>query len=189
MPETSARPNEQMIAHLPAGWRLAWRRKLAEWRGVNLAYDTVLFDRVELLRFPDRIRLGRQVVIKSGAQLCPCNSNARIDIGDRTTVGFYSFLYSSAHISIGNDCMIAPFVYIVDSDHGTERGQRMNLQPNHARPISIENDVWIGAQSVILPGVTIHDGAIIAAGAVVREDVPPYTIVGGVPAKPLGERQ
>lgn len=85
--------------------------------------------------------------------------------------------------------MIAPFVYIVDSDHGLQREKKMNLQPNSARPISIGNDVWIGAHCVILPGVKIHDGAVIAAGAVVREDVPPYMIVGGVPAKPLGERQ
>ena len=64
MSETIDKPNKQMMAHLPSAWRLAWRRKRARWRGVKLADDTVLFDRVELLRFPDLIHIGRKVVIK-----------------------------------------------------------------------------------------------------------------------------
>lgn len=55
-------------------------------------------------------------------------------------------------------------------------------------PVNIGNDVWIGQNVIILPGVTIHDGAVCAAGAVVTHDVPPYTIVGGVPAKPIRKR-
>jgi acetyltransferase-like isoleucine patch superfamily enzyme len=65
----------------------------------------------------------------------------------------------------------------------------INRQPNTARPIRIGNGVWIGAQALILSGVTIADGAIIAAGSVVREDVAPNTIVGGVPAKVIGVRK
>lgn len=184
-----AAPNRQMMSHMPAAWRLFVRRFLAQRRGVNIAHDTILFDRVELLRYPAQITLGSQVVVKSGAQLCPCNRNAKIVIGDNTTLGFYSFFYSSASIEIGSDCMIAPFVYVVDSDHGTLRDRKMNLQPNRARAIRIGSDVWIGAQAVILPGVMINDGAVIAAGAVVNSDVPAYTIVGGVPARVLGERR
>ncbi|RYE43054.1 MAG: acyltransferase [Hyphomicrobiales bacterium] len=84
--------------------------------------------------------------------------------------------------------MIAPFVYLVDSDHGTRKGVPMNQQQNVARPIRIGNDVWIGAHAVVLSGVTIGDGAVIASGAVVREDVAPNQIVGGVPARVIGER-
>ena len=62
-------------------------------------------------------------------------------------------------------------------------------QPNVATPIRIGNDVWIGAHAVILSGVTIGDGAVVAAGAVVHQDVMPYAIVGGVPARVLGERE
>lgn len=84
--------------------------------------------------------------------------------------------------------MIGPFVYIVDSDHGIRRGELMNRQPNQCKTILIGNDVWLGAHSVILKGVQIEDGAVIAAGSVVRENVPSNAIVGGVPAKILGVR-
>lgn len=85
--------------------------------------------------------------------------------------------------------MIAPFTYIVDSDHGSALGIPMNLQPNITKSIVIGNDVWIGAHSVVLAGSTIEDGAIIAAGAVVRGHVAANTIVGGVPARKIGERE
>ena len=84
--------------------------------------------------------------------------------------------------------MVGPFVYIVDSDHGIQRGELMNRQANQCRTIIIGDDVWPGAHSVILKGVKIEDGAVIAAGSVVREHVPSNAIVGGVPAKIIGER-
>ena len=65
----------------------------------------------------------------------------------------------------------------------------MNLQPNEAKPIRIGNDVWIGAHAVVLAGVTIGEGAVVGAGAVLKDNVPPYTIVGGVPAKVIGMRK
>ncbi len=111
-----------------------------------------------------------------------------MEVGDRTSIGFHTFLYASSRITIGSDCMIAPFVYIVDSDHGIRRDALMNQQTNVPRPILIGNDVWIGAHAVILAGVEIGDGAVVAAGAVVKRDVKPYSVVGGVPARPLGER-
>lgn len=85
--------------------------------------------------------------------------------------------------------MIAPFVYLVDSDHGIDKGTKMNQQPNQTAPIKIGSDVWIGTGAKILKGVTIGDGAIIAAGAVVKDSVEPYKIVGGIPAKTISERK
>ena len=154
-------------------------------RSVKLEKNTIIFPNVNLLRYPKNIILGEDVVIKSGAHICPCNKNSEIYIGKRTTVGFYTFIYSSKKIFIGSDCMIAPFVYIVDSNHGNEKGLEMNLQENISEEIGIGNNVWIGAKSVILPGVKIGDGAIIAAGSVVTKDVPSGQVVGGVPAKKL----
>lgn len=163
----------------------AWRQR----RRLGALGERVWIDRrVALLRYPQNIEIGNDVVLKEGAQLCACNDRASIRIGARTTVGFYTFLYASERIEIGADCMIAPFVYLVDSNHGTEPDRPMNTQPNMTAPIVIGDDVWIGVHSVILKGVTIGNGAIVAAGAVVKDHVPPYATVGGVPARILGER-
>ena len=128
------------------------------------------------------------MVLKSGARLCACNEGATIRIGENTTVGYHTYLFASEGISIGDNCLIAPFVYLVDSDHSIARDQLINRQANQTAPISIGNDVWIGTGAKILKGVTIGEGAVIAAGALVKDDVAPYTIVGGIPAKKISER-
>ncbi|MGB6153001.1 MAG: acyltransferase [Pricia sp.] len=155
----------------------------------NLGSDVFIDKNVSLLRFPKNISIEEEAVLKAGAQICACNINAAVVIGMRTTIGFYTFIYASDSIKIGNDCLIAPFVYIVDSDHSIERSHRINTQPNYSKPIIIEDDVWIATGAKILKGVTIGTGSVIAAGAVVKDDVPPYSIVGGVPAKIIGERK
>jgi len=165
--------------------RWLWQRS----RGACLEQSVCLFPSVEILRHPENISIGADAVIKTGAHLCACNKNAEISIGARTTIGFYTFLYASGRIEIGDDCMISPFVSVVDCNHGTRANIRMNRQPNTVHPVRIGNDVWIGTHAVILAGVTIADGAIIAAGSVVRQDVPENAIVSGVPAKIIGERQ
>ncbi|MFL9839871.1 acyltransferase [Sphingomonas sp. ST-64] len=169
---------------MPRWLRRRWHRA----RGVDVGPGAVLFHGAQLLRYPRNITIGADAIIKSGAHLCPCRPAATITLGARTTLGFHSFVYASERIEIGDDCMIAPFVYIVDSDHGTVAGTNMNLQPNVTRPIVIGNDVWIGAKAIILAGSKIGSGAIIAAGSVVRGDVPPGVIVGGIPAKEIGRR-
>jgi UDP-3-O-[3-hydroxymyristoyl] glucosamine N-acyltransferase len=181
-------PNRQLRESLAPGPVHAARRWWQRSRGVDVA-DGVLLERgVRLLRHPSRIVLGRDAIVKSGAHLCPCNADASVRVGARTTIGFHTLIYASAAIEIGADCMIAPFVHIVDSEHGLSRGAPMNRQPNVARPVRIGDDVWIGSHAVVLMGVTIGDGAVVAAGSVVRDDVAPYRIVGGVPARTIGER-
>lgn len=125
----------------------------------------------------------------------------------RGSIGAYTFLRDGVRIAgqvahIGRFCSIAPGVVIGDSNHPTEWLSTHSFQwgegswiPSEAltrfnRPVErkgqrtlIGNDVWIGANAIILPGITIGDGAIIAAGSVVSRDVPPYAIVGGVPAR------
>jgi len=73
-------------------------------------------------------------------------------------------------------------VRIISYQHRHARGATIRSQPVDAKPIRIGRDVWLGANAIILAGVTIGDGAVVAAGAVVREDVPPYAVVAGVPA-------
>jgi len=181
--------NQQLRQHLRPTLQhrllLLWHRI----RGVR-AGGNVLVERGALLfRYPRGITLGDDVIVKRGSQICPCRSQSSVSIGARTTIGFYTLIYATSEICIGQDCMIAPFVYIVDSDHGTRRGELMNRQPNQPAAILISDDVWVGAHSVILKGVHVGHGAIIAAGSVVRENVPSFTIVGGVPAKIIGERK
>jgi maltose O-acetyltransferase len=92
-------------------------------------------------------------------------------------------------ITIGERVMIAPAVTIRDTDHNISRVDLpMQDQGIVTAPVRIGNDVWIGHGAIILKGVTIGDGAVIAAGALVNKDVPPYAIVGGIPAKILKMR-
>lgn len=150
----------------------------------------VYFDkRVELMRFPINIYVDNDAVIKEGARICSCNNDAIIRIGERTTIGYHTFIFASSGIEIGNDCLIAPFVYIVDSNHQAERSQNINLQPNISNPIKIGDDVWIASSVTILKGVNIGDGAIIAANSVINKDIGNYEIWGGTPAKKIGERE
>jgi len=181
--------NQQLRKHLKLTWRDRLRISLMR-KKLGSCGEGAYFDKnVEFMRYPQLVSVGSAAVVKEGVRICPCNQQASVAIGDRTTVGYHTFIFASESISIGNDCLIAPFVYIVDSDHGIERGIPINQQPNQTAPIVIEDDVWIATGAKILKGVRVHRGAIIAAGAVVNQDVPPYAIVGGMPAKTIGERK
>lgn len=113
-----------------------------------------------------------------------------IHIGDRSSIGHNSVLVSRERIEIGNDCMLAAFCYVLDVDH--EFADTATAIPNQGlrvKPVVIGNDVWVGAGSIILRGVTIGDGAVVAANSVVTRDVPPYAVVGGTPAKIVKDRR
>lgn len=178
----------QLRKHLK--WKLIhhWRLFLQK-RRMGACGDGVYFEaRSEIMRFPKNIFIKSNVVVKEGAKICACNKQSSIHIGENTTVGYHTFIFASEKIEIGDNCLIAPFVYLVDSDHQIEKNHLINQQPNVTAPIKIGNDVWIATGAKILKGVTIGDGAVIAAGAVVKEDVAPYAIVGGIPAKQISER-
>ena len=109
-----------------------------------------------------------------------------IRIGERTAINeFNSIRASGSMISIGDDCLLSQYVAIIGSNHAMARGQPIRDQPwNMSKAgVSIGDDVWIGAHAVVLPGVQVGTGAVIAAGAVVTTDVPEYAIVAGVPGK------
>ena len=96
-------------------------------RKIDTLGENVFIEKnVKILRFPKNVQIGNQVVLKEGARICSCNQNAKINIGENTTFGYHSFLFSSESIEIGNNCLIAPFVYIVDSDHNIEKGKFIN---------------------------------------------------------------
>lgn len=107
-----------------------------------------------------------------------------VTIGEDSIIGFRTYLDGRAKLSIGNHVDIASEVMIYNSEHA------INSTDFHAtcNPVTIHDYVFIGPRAIIMPGVTISKGAIIAAGAVVTKDVPEFSIVAGVPAKPIGDR-
>ena len=159
------------------------------WRGAKLARSATVLRGAELLRFPQGIAIGDDTVVKKHVQICACNASAQVSVGRGTTIGDYSYIYASEAIRIGNKVLIAPFCYLVDGNHGTALGMLVRDQSLTTAPITIEDDVWLGARVTVLPGVTIHEGAVVAAGSVVTRSVPSNEIWGGVPAIKIGERQ
>jgi acetyltransferase-like isoleucine patch superfamily enzyme len=124
--------------------------------------------------------LGRHSVIESFC--CINNAVGDITIGDHTRIGLHNTIIGP--VRIGHHVNLAQGVVVTALNHTFEDGKkRIDEQGIATLPIVIEDDVWIGANATILPGVTIGTHSIIAAGAVVTKDVPPHVLVAGVPAK------
>lgn len=112
-----------------------------------------------------------------------------IKIGNNVFIGTGCEFNIKRSIIVGNDVLIASGCRFIDHDHGMDQKNLMRKQNGKEALITIGSDVWIGCNSIVLKGVEIGDGAIVAAGAVVRRSIPPYEIWGGVPAKKIGERK
>ena len=114
----------------------------------------------------------------------------KIHIGNNCYIGNNCLIQAIRHsvITIGGNVMIASGVQVLASTHITTPGIAMNLQGERGIGINISDDVWIGANAIILDGVKIGTGAIISSGSVVSAEVRPNTIVGGNPAIPIGNR-
>ncbi|MDY0407458.1 sugar O-acetyltransferase [Virgibacillus soli] len=114
--------------------------------------------------------------------------NIRFDYGYNTYVGenfFANFdctILDVSEVRIGDNCMLAPGVQIYTATHPLHPTER-NSGKEYAKPITIGNNVWIGGNAIINPGVTVGDNVVIASGAVVTKDVPDNVVVGGNPAK------
>ncbi len=113
-----------------------------------------------------------------------------IKIGERVSINRNTMITAKAPIEIGNNVSIGPNVVINSGNHNFSRKDIPICNQGHTvENITIENDVWIGASAIILAGVTIGVGSVIAAGAVVTKDVEPYSIMAGVPARLIKKRE
>ena len=109
-----------------------------------------------------------------------------LDIGERTLVNFGSSLVATELVRIGAHCHIGPYTMMLDNDfHRIEPERRLERPPS--KPIVVEDNVWIGARVIVLAGVTVGQDSCVGAGSVVTSDVPPRTLVAGVPARVLRE--
>jgi maltose O-acetyltransferase len=128
------------------------------------------------------IKIGRGSVIHTKARFYDPRN---ISIGEDAIIGEFSVLDGRDKLTIGSHVDIASEVMIYNSEHD------INDEYFRAKnsPVVIEDYVFIGPRAIVLAGVTVGRGAVIGAGAVVTKDVPPYAIVGGVPAKIIGERR
>lgn len=114
--------------------------------------------------------------------------DAVIELGHHVTINAYSMINSSIGVKVGSNSLISFYVCIIDVDHGIKRNVLIRNQLPVGSPIEIGEDTWIGWGACILKGVKIGNGAVIGAGSVVTKDVPPYTVVAGVPARKIKER-
>ena len=122
--------SSQLRKHLP----FKLKHHLGSWwarRRLGACGDNVFFDdNVKVMRFPKNVSIAANVVLKEGGRICACNETAKIQVGANTTIGYHTYIFASSSIVIGDDCLIAPFVYIVDSNHQINIDQKINLQPN-----------------------------------------------------------
>lgn len=132
-------------------------------------------------------KLGKGVTIMNDVHF---SGHKNIEVGSQVYIGKGSFLLAEmGGIKIGDNVLIAPGVKINSRNHNfSSRGSLIKEQGYSSAKIVIENDVWLAANCMILPGVTIGEGAVVAAGAVVSKDVKPYSVVAGVPARQISER-
>ena len=114
---------------------------------------------------------------------CRLRGKNNIEIGDGVSIGAFSHLWGQGGIKIGNGVMIASHTAITSLTHNAEVEDMFSNVIS--KPVTIEDDVWIGAHSVIMPGITIGRGAVIGAGSVVTEDIPSMAIAMGAPAKTI----
>jgi acetyltransferase-like isoleucine patch superfamily enzyme len=125
-----------------------------------------------------RIELGNCGLF-SGVRF-ECWVDATICVGDGTYLNRGTEIVAAQSVTIGRDCKIARDVIIMDTDQHELPGMRLQVAP-----VEIGDRVWIGARAIVLKGVHIGHDSVVAAGAVVTHDVPPHTIVAGIPARPV----
>ncbi|QCR37815.1 hypothetical protein C1N62_06310 [Nissabacter sp. SGAir0207] len=148
-------------------------------------------DKNEVILHPG-VSIGKGSVITCSDEMAKPGVQSRIEIGADTAINEYNNIRASGgEIVIGKKCIISQYVSMIASNHEINTTEFMKdaLWDNVKTSVTIGDDVWIGAGAVILPGVQVGNGCVIASGAIVTKSVPDYSIVAGVPAKVVSQRQ
>jgi acetyltransferase-like isoleucine patch superfamily enzyme len=158
-----------------------WATAVLRWAGARSAIVTV-DGRWPVLLAAGSITCGRlflrckTIPIELGAA-----KNGSLVLGERVFINTGATIVASHSIVVGDDCLIGDLAAIFDSDFHPMEPSR----PTRFAPVRLGANVWVGRSVTILPGVTIGDHAVIAAGSVVTDDVPARTLMGGIPARPI----
>jgi len=159
---------------------------------IRLGQGCYLDESVYIHACPGGVEIGANTIVMHGAILHVYNfrnlPNAGIKIGRDSLIGEYSVIRGQGGVTIGDRVYTSPFTQIIAVNHVFDDPKRSFVEQGiTAEGIVIEDDVWLGASVVVTDGVHIGRGAVVAAGAVVTEDVPQHTVVGGVPARVIRE--
>ena len=165
-------------------------------KNLQVGYNTIIEDGAEINCLSQQgIKLGNRVTIGKYAIIRPSNIyggpiGEGLTMGDNSNIGPYNYIGCSGKITIGNNVMLAPRVSIYAENHVFDHPELLiRDQGVEKKEVIIEDDCWLAANSIILAGVTIGQGSIVAAGSVVTENVPAYSVVAGVPAKFIKSRK
>jgi len=137
------------------------------------------------------IRIGAHSVIDSFVKIKPAGGTGNVDIGENVTLNSGCVIYSGHGIVIGNNVAVAANCTFAPVNHAFADRSRLiveqGFQPSRGG-ITIGDDVWIGANCVFLDGAVVNTGCVVAAGTVVKENIPAYSIVAGNPLRSIGTR-
>lgn len=163
------------------------RRRLRNARHNTRIHSTAIVDSDVEFGTSGDIVIEAECNVAKGVVIAP--SGGHIHIGEDSLLNFSVTLLGHGGLEIGEDVLIGPNTIIVAANHGYQRrDEPINEQPISREGIQIGDDVWIGANCSVLDGVTIGDGAVIAAGSVVTDSVPEYAVAAGAPAEVVGSR-
>ena len=157
---------------------------------IRLGHGVYLDERTYLHATPGGIRIGENTMVMHGAILHVYNfrnlPQAGIHIGRDCLIGEYNVVRGQGGVEIGDRVYTSPYTQLLAVNHVYEDSDRPFVEQGiTAEGIVVEDDVWIGGGAIVTDGVHIGKGSVVAAGAVVTRDVPPYTLVAGVPARPV----
>ena len=139
------------------------------------------------ISFGDNVSIGKYTCIECSGTLKDLGKG--LIVGNNVGLGTHGFFGCAGGVSIGDNTILGNYVSIHSENHNfKDRSTPIRLQGVNRKGIKIGSDCWIGAKATILDGADIGNGCIVAAGAVVRGKIPPYSIIGGVPAKVIKER-